>query len=107
MRRATRSYQLLLSALMALGCASLAQAANPDLSITPAALDFKYTAGAALPVAQALQIKSTGAALGFTVSITGPLPYTAQWLSGSATAGATSATLNIYVNPTGLPGGSY
>ncbi len=83
-------------------------AAAPDLAITPAALDFKYTAGApTLPIAQALQIKSTGAALSFTVSITGPLPFSAEWLSVSAASGTTGATLNVYVNPTSLPGGSY
>jgi uncharacterized protein (TIGR03437 family) len=107
MRRATRSYQLLFTALTALSCASFVHAATPDLSITPATLDFKYTTGAALPIAQALQIKSTGTALSFTVSITGPLPFSAQWLSVSASAGTTSAALNVYVNPSELPGGSY
>jgi uncharacterized protein (TIGR03437 family) len=107
MRHASRSYQLLFSALTALSCASLVQAATPDLAITPATLDFKYTAGAALPVAQALQIKSTGAALSFTIAITGPFPYSAEWLSVSEVSGTTSATLNVYVNPTSLPGGSY
>lgn len=93
---------------MALSCASPIHATTPDLAITPAALDFKYTAGAALlPIAQALQIKSTGAALTFTVSISGPLPFSAEWLSVSAASGATSAVLNVYVNPTSLPGGSY
>jgi uncharacterized protein (TIGR03437 family) len=107
MRQAARSYQLLFSALMALSCASLVHAATPDLAITPATLDFKYTTGATLPVAQALQVKSTGAALSFTIAITGPFPYMAEWLSVSAVSGTTSASLNIYVNPTSLPGGSY
>jgi uncharacterized protein (TIGR03437 family) len=93
--------------LVALWCAGLIHAAGPDLSITPATLDFKYTAGAVLPVAQALQIKSTGAALSFTIVITGPLPYSAEWLSVSEVSGTTSATLSVYVNPTTLPGGSY
>src|ERR1700684_2108423 len=107
MRQAARSYQILFSALMALLCAGVVHAATPDLAITPATLDFKYTTGAALPVAQALQIKSTGAALSFTIAITGPFPYLAEWLSVSAVSGTTSATLNVYVNPTSLPGGSY
>src|SRR5580658_798543 len=107
MRQAARSYQLLFSALMALSCASIVHAATPDLAITPATLDFKYTTGATLPAAQALQIKSTGAALSFTVAITGPFPYLAEWLSVSAVSGTTSAALNVYVNPTSLPGGSY
>jgi hypothetical protein len=60
--------------LTALSCASLVQAATPDIAITPATLDFKYTDGAALPVAQALQVKSTGAALS-------PLPLPARFLT--------------------------
>ena len=107
MRLASRSYQLLLSALMALSCASLVHAATPDLAITPATLDFKYTTGATLPGAQALQVKSTGVALSFTVAITGPFPYLGEWLSVSAVSGTTNAALNVYVNPTSLPGGSY
>jgi len=92
---------------MALLCARLCSAAAADLSILPGTLDFKYDAGSTLPAAQTLAIKSTGAALSFTVSITGPLPYSAEWLSVSALSGTTSASLNIYVNPTSLPGGSY
>jgi uncharacterized protein (TIGR03437 family) len=107
MRQAARSYQILFSALMALSCASAIHAATPDLAITPATLDFKYITGATLPAAQALQIKSTGAALSFTIAITGPFPYMAEWLSVSAVSGTTSASLNVYVNPTSLPGGSY
>lgn len=94
-------------AILLLTVANLAHAAAPDLSFTPATLNFKYQVGSALPAAQSWQIKSTGTALGFTVSITGPLPYSAQWLSVSANAGTTSATIKVYVNPTGLPSGSY
>lgn len=93
--------------MLALSCANHVQGATPDLAITPATLDFKYDAGNTLPAAQTLQIKSTGAALSFTISITGPLPYSAEWLSVSTLAGTTSASLNVYVNPTSLPGGSY
>ncbi len=45
--------------------------------------------------------------MSFTVAITGPFPYSGEWLSVSAVSGTTSATLNVYVNPTSLPGGSY
>ena len=92
----------------------LVTAANParsatttDTTFSPANLGFKYQAGAALPASQALQIKSTGNALAFTVAITGPLPYAAQWLSVSANSGSTPATIKVYVNPTGLPSGTY
>jgi uncharacterized protein (TIGR03437 family) len=94
--------------ILALAGAQLLRAAAADISFTPAALDFKYQAGGALPASQTLQIKSTGAtALSFTLSVTGPLPYSAQWLSLSAGAGTTSASIKVYVNPTGMPAGSY
>ena len=87
--------------------ANPAYAATPDLSLTPATLNFKYQAGAALPASQTLQIKSTGASLDFTVSIAGPQPYSACWLSVSANSGVTTASVKVYVNPTGLPSGTY
>ena len=39
--------------------------------------------------------------------ITGALPYSAHWLSVSANSGTTTASIKVYVNPTGLPSGSY
>jgi uncharacterized protein (TIGR03437 family) len=98
---------MLTFAALAFQYANLAYAANPDISFTPATLDFQYQAGAALPASQTLQIKSTGAALTFTLSITGPVPYNAQWLSLSGNSGTTTASFKVYVNPTGLPSGSY
>jgi uncharacterized protein (TIGR03437 family) len=83
------------------------RAASPDISVSPASLSFKYLIGSALPAAQNLQIKSTGAALNFTLSVSGPLPYSAQWLSPAANSGTTTAAVKIYVNPSGLPAGSY
>jgi len=65
-------------------------------------MDFKYTTGNALPAAQSLLIKSSGAALAFTIPA-----VAAQWLSVSANGGTTPATVKIYVNPTSLPSGSY
>ncbi len=105
MRAARRRRILLFAALVALG-ADLAYSAAPDLSLTPAALTFKYQSGAALPASQTVQIKSTGAALSFTISITGQ-PYSARWLSVSADSGTTTTSIKVYVNPTGLPSGSY
>ncbi|MBZ5724384.1 MAG: IPT/TIG domain-containing protein [Acidobacteriia bacterium] len=70
----------------------------------PATLDFKYQAipGAAPPANQSLQIKSTGAALAFTIS-----PIAQPWLSVSANSGTTPATIKVYVNPTNMASGSY
>ncbi|MEO8595087.1 MAG: IPT/TIG domain-containing protein [Candidatus Solibacter sp.] len=94
-------------AVLLLAASNPANAAAPDLTFTPTSLNFKYQVGSALPASQALAIKSTGTALNFTISITGPLPYSAQWLSVSANSGTTNATLKVYVNPTGLPSGTY
>ena len=106
-KRAGYSRHFSAFAILLAGLANLASAASPDISFSPASLNFKYQAGSALPASQTLQVKSTGTALPFTVSITGPLPYSAQWLSVSANTGTTPASLKVYVNPTGLPSGSY
>jgi uncharacterized protein (TIGR03437 family) len=98
---------MLTFAALAFQYANLAHATSPDISFTPATLDFQYQAGAALPASQTLQVKSTGAALNFTLSITGPVPYSAQWLSLSGNSGTTPTSFKVYVNPTGLPSGSY
>jgi uncharacterized protein (TIGR03437 family) len=63
--------------------------------------------GATLPAAQTIQIKSTGAALALTIATSGPAPYNGQWLSVSTNAGNSPLSLKVYVNPTGLPAGSY
>jgi uncharacterized protein (TIGR03437 family) len=106
-KRAARFRHLLTFAALALQYANLAHATAPDISFTPATLDFQYQAGAALPASQTLQVKSTGAALAFTLSVTGPVPYFAQWLSLSGNSGTTPASFKVYVNPSGLPSGSY
>ena len=106
-RTTARFRHMLLFAIPALGCANLASAAAPDVTFTPTSLSFKYQIGSALPVAQTLQIKSTGANLSFTLSISGPLPFSAQWLSVSQNSGTTPGTPKVYVNPTGLPAGIY
>ena len=106
-KRAASTCHIYFFAALLLTASNLAHAAAPDLAFTPASLNFKYQLGAALPASQSLAIKSTGTALNFTISITGPLPYSAKWLSVSSNSGTTSATLKVYVNPTGLPSGTY
>jgi uncharacterized protein (TIGR03437 family) len=99
--------RLIVSVAAAILLPLTAPAASTDISFTPATLAFKYQVGAALPAAQALQIKSTGAAFAFTVAVTGPAPYNGKWLSVSANSGTTAASLKVYVNPTGMPAGTY
>ena len=107
LKRAARFRHMLTFAALALQYANLAHATAPDITFTPSTLDFKYQAGTALPAAQTLQIKSTSTALNFSLSIIGPVPYLAQWLSVSANSGTTSASVKVYINPTGLPSGAY
>src|ERR1035438_10049773 len=101
-RRTAWFRHISLLATLALPAASLAQIAGPNISFSPATMDFKYTAGSALPIAQTLQIKSTGAALAFTIP-----PVAAAWLSVSSNGGTTTASVKVYVNPTSMASGSY
>jgi uncharacterized protein (TIGR03437 family) len=95
--------------MLVLSSANLAFSATaPSISFSPATLDFKYLVGNALPAAQNLQIKSTGTALDYTLTVTGTAPnYMGQWLSISANSGTTPGTVKVYVNPFGLPSGNY
>src|SRR4051812_49429778 len=95
-KRVARPCHFTTFAILLLALANLANAAAPDLTFAPASLNFKYQVGSALPAAQSLAVKSTGTALSFTISITGPLPYSAHWLSVSANSGTTSATIKVY-----------
>jgi len=107
-QRAARPCHWLTFAILVLSSANLAQSSAPDLTFTPATLDFKYLAGSALPASQSLQIKSTGTPLDYTLTVTGTVPnYLGQWLSLSTSSGTTPGTVKVYVNPYGLPSGSY
>jgi hypothetical protein len=99
--RAVRVRHLALPAILLLQGVNLAYAATPDLSFSPATIDFKYTMGNPLPAAQTLQIKSTGAALAFTIP-----QIASPWVSLSAYSGTTPANIKVYVNPTSAIGGA-
>ena len=102
-----RCWRILTLALLAAWSANLASATTTaDISLTPTTLGFKYTIGAALPASQTLQIKSSGAALAFSIVATST-QYSGQWLSLSALSGITTASIKVYVNPTGMPAGPY
>src|SRR5262249_23611453 len=104
-KRAAWAHLIFRFAAGAFAAVNPALPAAPDISLSPANLSFKYQVGSALPASQTLQIKSTGTALAFAMSTTGPLPYSAQWLSLSANSGTTPASVKVTVNPTGLPSG--
>lgn len=108
-QRVARIRHGLTFAILVWSSANLAQSATaPDVILTPATLDFRYLAGSALPTAPTLQIKSTGAALDYSLTVTGTVPnYLGQWLSLSSASGTTPGTVKVYVNPYGLPSGNY
>src|ERR1051326_2770408 len=107
-QRAARPCHWLTFAILVLSSANLAQSSAPDLTLTPATLDFKYLAGSALPASQSLQIKSTGTPLDYTLTVTGTVPnYLGQWLSLSTASGTTPGTVKVYVNPYGLSLGGH
>jgi uncharacterized protein (TIGR03437 family) len=101
-------WRILTLALLATRCAILASAAAapPDIALTPATLSFKYVIGAAQPASQTLQVKSTSTALPFSVVVTST-QYGGQWVTLSTLAGTTTASIIVYVNPWGMPAGSY
>jgi uncharacterized protein (TIGR03437 family) len=99
-RRSTRVWHLALAAILLLQGAAFAYQTTTNLAFSPATINFTYTIGSALPAAQTLQIKSTGAALSFTIS-----QIAAPWIILSAYSGTTPASIKIYVNPTSLPSG--
>ena len=77
--------------------------ASPStLAVTPAALQFAFTAGGAAPAAQSIQITNSG---------TGTLSWTAtgsaSWISLSPASGTAPSTLSIAVSPAGLSAGTY
>src|SRR5487761_2784590 len=75
---------------------------TPTVSVTPAALNFSYVIGNALPSAQTASVRISPASLA---------PYTATnvqpWLIVSPPSGVLPASLSVQVNPTSLPVGVY
>jgi hypothetical protein len=78
-------------------------AASSFLSLAPSALSFAYQVGGVLPASQTLTAYSSGAQLNFTATASS----VGNWLFVSPTNGATSTTLNVFVNPVGLAPGTY
>ncbi len=71
------------------------------LAARPGNLSFNYQAGGIAPAVQSISVSSAGAAVSFSASVS------TGWLSISQATGVTPATLNVSVDPTGLPPGSY
>jgi PKD repeat protein/glucose/arabinose dehydrogenase len=81
---------------------TLAPAAPPVLSVTPASLSFAATVGGAGPPAQNLSVANTGAGtLSFSAADNAP------WLSVTPGSGTAPSTLSVAVDSTGLAVGTY
>src|ERR1035438_518479 len=79
----------------------------PTLVPNTTTLAFMYaTDQPAFPVAQALVLTSTGAAISATIAVSGGTWLSAQF-SGSISIVGIPSTINVNVNPTGLVPGSY
>lgn len=75
------------------------------LSSSATSLTFNFQIGGATPAAQSVALSASGgAALNFTATVA---LVSGTWLSVSPSAGTTPATLNISVNPAGLPAASH
>jgi hypothetical protein len=76
--------------------------AIPTIGVSPTSLSFAYQIGGTAPVAQALSVTSSGAALSFTATASG-----GTWLSASPASGTTPGGVSVSVNPSGLAAGTY
>ena len=70
------------------------------LAASPSALQFSYTPGSP-EQAQTIEITSTGGVLDWTATAN------AGWVALSVSSGATPEALQVSLNPTGLPAGTY
>jgi uncharacterized protein (TIGR03437 family) len=85
-----------------IGVWAVSAAAPVTLSATPAALQFAYTAGGAVPSAQSIAIDNSGAgALAWSATAS------ASWLSLSAASGTAPSAISVSVLPASLSAGAY
>jgi uncharacterized protein (TIGR03437 family) len=85
---------------------------NPTLQTAPTAatgLVFNYETGGATPASQTVQVSSSGAALGFSLSVAqNSTSNNVSWLSvGTPSSNATPASFTVGVNTTGMAPGQY
>lgn len=76
------------------------------LAVTPAALQFTYVTGQAVPGAQSIQIANSGSG---TLSWTATASTTADgnWINLSLASGTAPSTLAVSISPAGLSAGTY
>lgn len=79
--------------------------AAPTLTISGGPLSFGYAIGGSAPPSQLILIITPGTSLPFTVSAA--TSSGGNWLLVDVQSGTTPAQCNVFVNPSGLPLGSY
>jgi uncharacterized protein (TIGR03437 family) len=80
---------------------TLTVSSQPLLNAAPSSLTFNYTIGGSVPVAQTVNLTSTGTALNFTASTATP------WLKVSQSGSTTPGSLSVSVNIASLAAGTY
>ena len=82
---------------------TVTSSAQPSLAVSPASPSFSASTGGTAPAAQDITVKSTGAALNYTITST----KSATWLSATPASDATPGTIRVAANPAGLVAGTY
>jgi uncharacterized protein (TIGR03437 family) len=84
------------------GCPSAPSNGVGTLSVVPATLSFRVSQGSANVVTQTVQVSATNQDVQLLLT-----PITDSWLSVTPTVGSLPATLQVLVNPSGLPAKTY
>lgn len=78
----------------------------PNITLTPAALNFTYQLGGASPASQTAQVAATSGNLAFTAAAA-TNGNSGNWLGVTPATGNSPGTLTAAVSPTGLAVGTY
>jgi uncharacterized protein (TIGR03437 family) len=79
--------------------------ASQTLTVSPASVTFNHQLGASAPVAQTVNVTSSGGSIPFNAAAS--TSDTGSWLSVTPATGNTNGTISISVNPSGLAAGTY
>jgi uncharacterized protein (TIGR03437 family) len=81
-------------------------AAPSTIAVTPASLQFAYTAGGTVPASQPIQIANGGTGTA-TLSWTAKATPSDSWLSVSPATGTAPSPLSVSISPAALSAGTY
>jgi hypothetical protein len=74
----------------------------PVIAVAPSSLQFAYTVGGTVPVAQSIQVTNSGGG-----TLNWSATTSASWLSVATASGTAPSTLSVLVSPAGLGAGTY